>query len=386
MKIADWVRATNGVVKNMRSAIQDIRNAKASVEDIISVAKSMKDFNLYDMDSWAVTVDNAKLIAGHHTNEVLRHIGNFESHAIRGVTDYISALEDIENFDIREEKNKKRRLIIREFSPESDESYLDAVLDDMKTENDKYKLLEAAKTKLIMQKDNIERLLSSTYYMPEREALEDSVRHINYRIRRIEKKIIIRKNIAEGKDYVMKSDTIISDAKELMAVNMTEAEMIYSLIYKFDEQAAEIVDNISRLANNNVPGKAKNNVLPSPVDITSSDFARAQKDGANIYGDHPNQAPVPEASGQSNDYGFGEMDKKDVNTQDIIQTRNQINLILLRQEKFLLDINAMKANSMAYMILIDGYNRSAKLARYDALKVHSINFAEKASKLAEEAK
>jgi hypothetical protein len=65
------------------------------------------------------------------------------------------------------------------------------------------------------------------------------------------------------------------------------------------------------------------------------------------------------------------MDKKDVNTQDIVQLRCQVNLYLLKQERILRDIEAMKANAFAYIMIVDGNNRSANLAAFDALKLYS---------------
>jgi hypothetical protein len=381
MKISDWVRATNAVVKGMRSAIDDVRSAKYAVEDIIATAQAMKEFNLYDMDSWATTVWNAKMIVGPYTTIILNEMGDFSAHAIGGVNDYIGELDNVSNFDIRDKKNAKRRLISREFSPEDDESYLEGMFSQIKSEDNKYALLEQQKANLEVQREEVKVAIDRMYLSSQKEILQDSLKHIDRRINRIEKKIIIQKSIADGLSYTVKLDTIVSDAKELMSGNMIQTEIIFGMLGQLDEQAAELMNDIRRLAEDKISGSAKGGDVKAYAEMTGDIFSVKDKNENSIYGEHPNQAPKPQSSGKSTPYSFGEMDKAEVNTQDVIQTRNQINLILLRQEKYLRDIEAMKANSMAYLMLIDGSNRSKKLAAKDAVKLYSRYHSEIAGEL-----
>jgi hypothetical protein len=393
IKISDWIRATNKVISGMRNSIQDVRNAKHAVEEIIQTAKEMKSFSIYDMDTWAMVVFNSKVIVGPLTDRTLRGMGNFEVHSVGGIKGYISDLSKISEFDIRDIKNEKRRLIVREFSPESDESYLDELLDELyDDENDyseervqkkKRENLQKQKSKLEFNKEQVQIDLSHSYYPEEIQMNKDSLAAIERRIKQIEKKLLIHQNMEDGIfSYASRADTIIHDAKELMSVNLVETEVIYSMIYELDEQAAALMENIDRLVKNKISSmpKAKTeNYNSESITLTETDFNRAQKvnsggDSKQIYGDHPDQAPYPklDPTAKSNkDYSFGAMDKAEINTQDIIQLRCQINLVLLKQEKLLRDIEAMKANTFAYIMIIDGFNRNENLVIYDALKTYA---------------
>jgi len=370
MKIGDWVRATNAVVKGMRNAINDVRRAKQSVEDIITTAKAMKDFNFYDMDSWAVTVNNAILIVGPYTSTILNSMGNFKTHTVDGVNDYIGALENINEFDIRDEKNRRRRIVTRAFAPQSDEAYIGDVVSD----EDKYALLEEQKRFLETERLLVRTRLDGAVSSSDSSKLLDTLSYIDSRIHRIDKKLIIRSGITLGLIHASQTDTIVSDINSLLASNMVQIDIIHQMVSQFSEQGGDLMNDVRRLAEDKITGSGKDMDVSDYVSTTQGIFGVKNNQGNSIYGDHPNQAPVPQSSGSSAQYSFGEMDKAEVNTQDIIQTRNQINLILLRQEKYLRDIEAMKTNTLAYLLLIDGKNKSGKLAAVDANKFHAIRY------------
>ena len=381
MKISDWVRATSAVVRNMRGAVNDVRRAKSAVEDIISTAQAMKNFDLYNMDSWALTVDNAKLIVGLHTGSVLRSLGNFDQHAVGGVLDFMGSAGKIRDFDIRDEKNARRRLISREFSPSDDEAFIDGFFEEMQGENGRERrieLLRQAIRELSLEKAIVEAKAKDAPTPETKRVLYDAVRQIDVRINRIEKKILIQDGIRDGIIFAMRSDTIISDAKELMSLNLIEVERIHAMTRTINEHAAGIMNDIYRLAQNKISTPQKDTFDdPGAQNLSADNFSRITDGrGNSIFGDHPNQAPTPSQRNEAQAYRFGEMDKAEVNTQDIIQTRNQINLILLRQETILRNIDAMKANTLAYLLIIDGHKRSASLARYDAMRVHARRYQE----------
>ena len=377
MKIADWVRATNTVVRSMRGAVQDIRNAKRAVESIITTAKEMRNISLYCMDTWATTVDNAKMIVGPHTSSILRSMGAFEMHAVGGVRDYMKALNELSEFEIREEKNKRRRLINREFSPQDDLSHLADVFANLREGEERIRQIDIEIALLEIERDEIQAKLSRSNLPEERRQLNEELRLTNRRITRLERKKVIQRNIADGVTHTVRTDSIVIDAREIMAANLMEVERIFFMVRRFEEQAKDLMTDISRLTNNNAPSRPRQShssvAMNEPVGIESL----KREDGRSIFGNCPNQAPIPVQSTNSQSYRFGNKDRAEVNTHDIIQLRNQINLVLLRQEMHLRDIAAMKTNSLAYILLIDGSNRGSNLAAYDALKVFSHRLSEK---------
>lgn len=391
LKISDWVRATAAVIKSMKGAIQDIRDARAAIDDIIRTAESMKDFRFNNMDTWASTVANARLIVGPQTSAVLREFGCFEAHAIGdasggGVLGFIEDIKKIKQFDIR--KDEKRRLINRTFSPQDDDaSYLSSVIDTLKNATDKINRLLETRAELAKDSQVVEQKLKGKLTMSDKEKYEDSLLHIERRIRRIDKKIIIQENIREGRDFTTKKDTIIADCKELMAANMSRTDEIFEAVLKFEDGAADMMDAVIRLQGNKISGMPKFEVNIEGYNHGNSGMIVGEekgkdwnriitKDSVKIFDDvDPDKAPIPkEGSGFSADI-FGDMDKKDVNTQDIVQLRCQINLYLLKQEKILRDIEAMKTNALAYLMIVDGNNRSADLAAYDALKLYATYYS-----------
>jgi hypothetical protein len=371
MKIADWVRATNAVVRNMRGAVNDIRRARQAVEDIISTAQAMRNFSFYDMDTWAMTVDNSKLIVGLHTNTILRSMGNFELHAIGGVRDFMNAHDSIMGFDIRDEQNRRRRLITQTLSPSSDESYISGIFDEIRDRDHRIQLLEQTRLNLLNEARSVNQQVQSLPQISEeRRQLEAELRQLNRRISRIDGKIRVQRAFADSTIFAIRADTIIADAKDVMSQNLMEVERIHSMTRLFYEHAAEMINTLERLARNNISAEASGRTSISASE--SDNFSRVQdSQGNSIFGDHPNQAPTPnrEQATSAIPRAFGAMDRAEVNTQDVIQARNQINLILLRQEQILRNIDVMKANAFAYLMIIDGHNRSADLMLYDAMTV-----------------
>lgn len=359
MKVADWVRATNKVVGNIRSAVADISATKDAVESIVNTARQMKEFDLYDMDSWASTVGNIHYIAGSQVSRVLHHVGMFEIHAIDGVMQYREDLDSISAFDIRDAQQGRRRILSTVMTPGS---YSTVFRGSGKTRKE---VMESEITNLENKKSAIiEKSTNATKF--ERRRLVDSLAIIERDIARLDRKIIILDGYSLRPPSKM--DSIMYDAQELMAVNLVEAEVMYDMVTDFTEYAAEIGASIDRIKNNDVPSGKKSGSTPN------EDYSEDLKD-IEYYGDHPNQAPIPERSEDSaGDEEFGDMDKKDANTQDIISVRNAANLALLKQERILRDIEAMKANTLAYYLIVDGYKRSDKVAIVDALKFNSMKW------------
>jgi len=375
LKMSDWVRAVSAVIRSMKGAVQDIRNAKSAVEDIIQTAQSMKNFRFNNMDTWATTVANARLIVGPQTSAVLRQFGCFEAHSVGGVKDFIGDIEKIQGFDITDPKNSKRRLISQKFSPDDNASYLQSVIDTMQNASDRIKRFQAVRAELVMDSQEVAQKLSDSRLSNEHRTWSDSLLHIERRIRRIDKKIVIQENIREGRDFTTKMDTIISDCKELMAANMKRTDEIYVAVLKFEDGAADMIAAVDRVQGNKIGGMPK-----SPVSfLADNDTAKSRSSdiAKNVYDNtDPDKVPKPKESKKFGDDNFGAMDKKDVSTQDIVQLRGQINLYLLKQERILRDIDAMKANTLAYMMIVDGSNRSSNLAAYDALKVYARYYKE----------
>jgi hypothetical protein len=377
LKVADWVSATSKVVGNVKSSVNDIRNAKNAIEDIVQTAKSMKDFNLYDMDSWAATVDKMQYIAGPKTSEFLTSLAFFEVHAIDGIADYIEANRDIQNFNIRDEANKHRRLIRENFAPDEEpESFFDEIM----TTADMVKILESDNNNFSNMIISMENRLENDFISPEKKReLQDSVSIMKRKIGRNNRKIAIKKHSLSG-DKKNPADSIFSDAQEMMAYNLVEAKTIYSMVQHFANYTAELHTAMERIKKNQLPSGQN-----SYLEYIEEDYSEALKTGVrdetnnrNIYGDKennadfPNQAPTPKKSEKSaDDYSFGDYDKKEVTTQDVLSLRNAINYTLLRQERLLADIEGMKGNTFAYLLIIDGYNRSSELAQIDALKFHA---------------
>jgi len=395
LKVSDWVRATAAVVKSMKSAIQDIRDARAAIDDIIHTAQAMKNFRFNNMDTWASTVANARVIVGPQTSAVLRAFECFEAHTIGdtlggGVLGFIGDIKNIKEFDIKDPKNAKRRLISQTFSPDDNASYLNSVIDTMKNSTDKKNRFLAIRAELVKDSQVVAQTLRGNLSPLNRKTYSDSLLHIERRIRRIDKKITIQENIKEGLDFTTKADTIIADCKELMAANMSRIDEIFKSVLKFEDGAADMMEAVSRLQGNKISGVPKSQISIS-IDGYKHDSSSmvvgeekekdwssiTTKDGVSIYNDtDPDRAPIPKNNVALNADIFGDMDKKDVNTQDIVQLRCQINLYLLKQEKILRDIEAMKANTLAYLMIVDGNNRSASLAAYDALKLYATYYSD----------
>lgn len=360
MKISDWVRATNTVVKSMRSSVNDIRLAKETIEGIVTTVQSMKEFSLYDMDSWANTVDKMEYVVGTQTNKVAYHLGMFEMHTLGASVNYFDRLKAISQYDIRENQQIKRANIQRAFGPggHSNTSLMILGVTEPEYLDNEIKKLEDIKL-------NLARRINSSSFTSKR-ILEDSLIMVDADIVRYKRKRRILK--LNGKAPTTKIDSIMMDAQEMMAVNLTEVDVIQSMTQKIGEYSIELLGGLDRIRNNNLPTSPNSMYSENDGDDMSTDFQQIEN-----YGDHPNQAPTPELSedGKSGTFATTEMSKKSVTTQDVISIRNAANFTLLKQERLLRDIEAMKTNTLAYIVLIEGWKRNKHEYARDVEKFHA---------------
>jgi len=378
MKVSDWMTATGKVVSSVKQSVNYIKDAKDAVENIVQTAKSVKTMDFYNTDSWAEMIANANIISNNpYQNNILNSLGMFEIYAMDGISGFTDSYLDMKNLKIEEIVNNNRQIIKEIFTPNDEPAnFLEDITTGGKTPKESYS--ESIYNLSKIQNNLAKQLSNPTLSYDEKRKLQESFSQVNKKMLRIRQKITIMKEQPTPTNP-SHSDSIFIDVEQMMVQNLIQTKAIYTMVNEFSDYTAEMRYALERLKNNQISS------IPKGDRDLISDYSQYAKDMSEIededndrktYGDKPNQAPIPEFDEEksSKDYSFGDMDKAETNTQDIISLRNAINYTLLKQERMLRDIEAMKTNSMAYLLIIDGIGKSEELAHLDILKINSTAF------------
>ncbi len=339
-QVSQFVRSTNQIISNMKAVKSDIELARKEILQIYSTCKSLKEISLYDMDTWSTTIRNLNWVVSHEIYDVIGAFGLLEYHTVDATVDYLDELHSIKEFDMR--KRKTEQALDNIFL---DERYVDALGAFNIGRKEYYSITLATLQNTLVQKQ-------LEYVQTGNEEIKEELGILTKRIKSIEKRLEYSLVNVER----IKLDTLIEEAKQLIAVNLIEVQEMEKQVVKYEEASANLIDAYNKLNNNQV----------STWENRDSIITEFKKNGE--YSNHPNQVEEPETP---EELPYNKTPKKDASSQDILSLQNGIAFLLYKQECLIRDISGMKCNTMAFILSLEAFLQDMEETQGVVVATHS---------------
>jgi phage terminase Nu1 subunit (DNA packaging protein) len=331
VQMSQYVRSTNHLIRNIEEAKTQWTRTGQQLEDLYEDVQALKNINLYDMDSWAQTLENANNIVLIDIAEIRHSFDMTEYYSLDASVEYLDAISDANHYDIRTAKNRETvegNFVMADYRKAVEEFRLAAAGYRLNT-------LQVLRARLQEEQANLGNA-------------GDPGQQINtaMRILNLTKQVSkIESQMRSVPGSITKLDSIVDLASDLISVNLTEMQYASQRLQSYEKAAAALRESYQRLANGEIQAKAKTKTAPTPeVPFELNKYSATD----------PNNVPVPKTP---DPVAISPTRIKAVSEQDILALQNQIDFTALVQESLLRDIQMMKGNTMAFILALEAYKQ-----------------------------
>lgn len=349
VQMSQYVRSTNTMVRNIENAKQQWDYTGQQLEQLYANVEALKNFNVYDMDTWSQTLENANNLILVDVNDLRQSFNMMEFYTLDAAVTYSQSLSTASEYDFRTKAN--RQVVSKYFMGNEYQSSLE-----------QFQLLNAGyrSNTLELLRSRLQEERSSLALA--RTPLDKAV--INARISRLSAAISMVEIGSSGSPKATaKIDSILSLASDLISVNLTEIQYSVQRLKSIENATAQLRDSYQRLVNGEVDVKVKDKTKP----VTSVLF-----DINKYSATDPDNVPVP-ATPQNVVPKLTR--KKQVSEQDILALENQIDFLALIQDAINRDVTTMKSNTMAFVVALEAFKQD-KQEQQAFIAAHSAKMME----------
>jgi phage FluMu protein gp41 len=331
LQVSGFVRETNKLLKSVKATQQQWNMMTAQINEMYGTIKSLRDIDLYDMDTWSQTLEQGEILLRHDVSDLLQSFNMLEYYSLGASERYMKSIQSLSDYKLsmNSRKSSTRNLFLTN-------DYRNAI-DQFSETLDIYK---GTTREILDAMLASERQIYMNETDPQKKA--DSQRRVEELQRQIEElDLSFSRQV-----YSTKIDTIMEEASIMIAANLTEVQLAAQKIKEMQDNAMSLVESYERLKKGNISTNKKENILTSDpaIDLNRYDS------------DDPDKVPVPQTPSGIKPK---ETRKKIAGNEDVKNMANAIDLLLLRQEALMRDIEILKCNTMAFILAIEAYKQNA---------------------------
>jgi hypothetical protein len=330
-KVSQFVRTTNRLVHSVERAKSDWERMTANVCEIYEDIRYLKKIDPYDMDSWQNGIDSYRFSLYYGKENAIDAFECLNDHTLGASERYVKSLRTIEDYDYTLERKRKQAQAI----------YL----------NSRYQSELAAAGEAIRRyrKNTIQQLRSlqaadAIIIQTSRDMTE--VAAARERFDRLEQEIQSLEQSASQSVQRQKQDSIIDEAGNIIAVNLTEIKAAMERIEEMEKVSANLVTAFYRLTGGSMNSQSSVNEPRLPdIPLNTENFNASDPDKVPA----PGKPSIP--TEQENN------GKKKISNHDILSLGNAAQLLGLKQDALKRDVLAMKVNTMAFIVSMEALKR-----------------------------
>ncbi|MBN2436241.1 MAG: hypothetical protein JXK07_13330 [Spirochaetes bacterium] len=331
-KVSNFVRSTNKLVHSVQQAKSDWDRVRNNIEQIYDDVKYLKEINPYNMDTWQSGLNNFSFSLKHHQTEAINAFEMLEAHTLGASVNYLDNITTI--IDFKKEFEHKKNSIKSLYVHPSYEIELSGSAESIL----KYRKATIGHLRSLQSADL---LIAQT--SPDQSVREEAKAHFD----QLDVEIKSLEATSLDKMQLEKPDSIIDQASNLIAINLTEIKVCNQRIEDMIKASENFVAAYYRLLGQNVNSLKTNSTITLP---------QIPIDPTNYDPNNPDKVAVPQAPTIAP--METEITKKNISNHDIISLHNGVSFLALKQESLKRDLIAMKVNTMAFIVAMESYRRN----------------------------
>jgi hypothetical protein len=330
LQVSAFVRETNNLLKSVKQTQQEWNQLTSQMNSLYGTIKSLRNVNLYDMDSWAQTLDRAEIVLRYDIKDVMQTFNMLEYYSLDATQAYIQHIDNLSDYAQAEEQ--KRVVVKKYFLSTEYQTALATFGNTMAT------YMKSTK-ELLEQELNNETVILANETDPKKKAEEElEIASLQDEIQKIDAAF-------QSDIHTTKLDTILDESSDMITTNLTEIQLAAQKIKEMEDKAMSLVDSYEKLKAGNISTNAKPIITQANVNIDLNKYSSTS----------PDSVPVPPAPENTTPKS---VQMKQVGNEDVQNMQNGIGLLLFKQESLLRDVEIMKANTMAFILSLESYRQN----------------------------
>ena len=234
VQMSQYVRSTNTMVRNIENAKQQWEYTGEQLEQLYANVEAMKNFSVYDMDTWSATLENANNLILVDVNDLRQSFNMMEFYTLDAAVTYSQSLSSASEYDDRTRANRK--VVSKYFIGNEYQSSLEQF--QLLSTGYRNNTLELMRSRL--QEERAALGLAKT-------PMEKT--SIKLRITALTTSIgFLETHIVTSPTATAKIDSILSLASDLISVNLTEIEYSVQRLKTIESSTAQLRDSHLELA------------------------------------------------------------------------------------------------------------------------------------------
>jgi hypothetical protein len=330
LQVSAFVRETNKLLKSVKETQQEWNHLTSQLNDLYGTIKSLRDVNLYDMDSWAQTLDRAEIVLRYDIKDVMQTFNMVEYYSLDAAQTYVQHIDNLSDYSKATEE--KKQVVKKYFLSEEYQTALSRFGNTMSA------YMKSTKEMLEQMLDN-EAIIQMNETDPDKKAAS------GLRIKSLQMAIQTIDSDNQTDIHTTKLDTILEESSDMIATNLTEIQLAAQKIKDMEDKAMSLVDSYEKLKGGNISTNAKPVITKANVNIDLNKYDATD----------PDKVPVPPSPEKADPKS---VQKKQVGNEDIQNMQNGISLLLFKQEALMRDLEIMKANTMAFILSLESYKQN----------------------------
>ena len=333
---AGFVRSTNQLAKSYQKAYQEQKELKERIERLWGKVNRMYAMiDPYNLDTWAQTLQSAQVVLRWDCADILYSMNLLDYYTIGACTTYVNNLDKAFSYDYRYNRNKKT---VSEFYAGDD--YFRVEMEYVLAFDNYLKnTMEQLRIQLAIEEGIVASVDASAVQKAE---ARKKIQEIKAKIDRLEQTAFQTHNKR------VKIDSIIHFTNDMIAMNLTEMQVIEGSIKEF-EQAANYLKEVY----NNL--KSGEEIGSKNSGSKSNENEKLDFSNEKIFGIDPDKV-LPPKSPSLNKY-VSQLKNRDISNHDILNLQNMISYTTLKQEIMLRDLEVIKTRTMAMNNILEAYKR-----------------------------
>lgn len=331
-KVSNFVRTTNKLVHSVSQARDDWERLHNNINEIYEDISYLKEINPYDMDTWQEGLSNFSFSLRSNSSQAIRAFEMLDVHTLGAVTTFSSKITTI--IDYKREFETKKAAIKSIYAHPSYESELITASDAIKN----YRSNSIAQLRSLQSADQL--IIETSQDETQKQQARDHLLSLDNKITELESNV-------SAELQMEKPDSIIDQTSNLIAINLTEVKVCNERLAEMQAAAQNLVTAYYRMTGQNLNIQSAHvNTLPPEITVNPENYNANNPDMV--------AAPVtPSMPGK-----IEKSERKSVSNHDILSLYNGASFLSLRQECLKRDITAMKINTMAFIVTMEGYKRN----------------------------
>lgn len=333
-KVSQFVRVTNRLISSVRNAKSDWERTTGNIKKLYEDIQYLKEINPYNMDTWQAGIDNFNFSMNYHKYMAVEAFNCLEQNTIFASADYIKSIATIDDYVAA--RNAKRKAVDAMFR----HPYYEAELDNASTMMAAYKKKTIEQLRALQSADMLI-IQNSASTQQEKDDANAHYILVGQQISELEA------SAGNGRQ-LGKTDSIINEAGNLIAINLTEIKCCQDRLQEMETSSGDLAAAFYRLKGKTLNNQETGNgtQLPDvPIDPTDFDVTNPDKVGAPVKPTVTPQDGVADS-------------RRETSNHDILNLQNAAAYLNLKQEALKRDILAMKVNTMAYIVSMEATQRN----------------------------